>query len=332
MTSYGAANSYQTIGALHAYKDAPCASSSIARTDGSCFVLTGTQLRSLSENGLVARQIIDSLITETQRHRPVSVTPMFQTNTTDKLNVLGISCAAVVESYYRSGMNSLINQALSGHKSDPFPNMHVQIPTRVSYIVGFKGLRHLIDKNVDVAGSGSPTLTGLTCAIAPGVIMTPISSVLEACNAEHANSEPLHKRWIRGISFRCLREVIFGVGLNQLSDYFNDRTRNYINHPFLSNMCGSLLAGVTSGYLSHVPHNLSTLKLLEPNKSYAHHFNSLAERSLSRVPPSIESSSQRLWMSRFLAVIAPVGVMVRTGQVIGSFIILNGLIYLSEDM
>jgi len=36
----------------------------------------------------------------------------------------------------------------------------------------------------------------------------------------------------------------------------------------LANALGSLMAGVTAGYLSHVPHNMSTLKLLSPNKSY----------------------------------------------------------------
>lgn len=56
-------------------------------------------------------------------------------------------------------------------------------------------------------------------AIAPGVIMTPISSILEACNAGHMNPEPLYRRWTRGLMPRTVREVIFGIGLNQLSDY-----------------------------------------------------------------------------------------------------------------
>jgi hypothetical protein len=59
----------------------------------------------------------------------------------------------------------------------------------------------------------------LAAAIAPGVIMTPISSLLEACNAGHMNPESLMSRWTRGLVPRTVREVIFGIGLNQLSDY-----------------------------------------------------------------------------------------------------------------
>ncbi|KAI9907849.1 hypothetical protein PsorP6_004104 [Peronosclerospora sorghi] len=53
--------------------------------------------------------------------------------------------------------------------------------------------------------------------------MTPVSSILEAFNAGKMNPESLSTRWIRGTATRMLREVIFGVGLNQLSDYFEER-------------------------------------------------------------------------------------------------------------
>jgi hypothetical protein len=64
-----------------------------------------------------------------------------------------------------------------------------------------------------------PQAVRLGAAIAPGVIMTPISSLLEACNAGHMNPESLMTRWTRGLIPRTVREVIFGIGLNQLSDY-----------------------------------------------------------------------------------------------------------------
>ena len=38
------------------------------------------------------------------------------------------------------------------------------------------------------------------------------------------------------------------------------------------NFVGSMTAGVACGYFSHIPHNLSALKLLQPHKSYAEHF------------------------------------------------------------
>lgn len=34
---------------------------------------------------------------------------------------------------------------------------------------------------------------------------------------------------------------------------------------------GSMMAGVTAGYLSHIPHNVSTLKLLQVRRQFALH-------------------------------------------------------------
>eukprot|EP00533_Pseudo-nitzschia_delicatissima_P009034 CAMPEP_0116077614 /NCGR_PEP_ID=MMETSP0327-20121206/158_1 /TAXON_ID=44447 /ORGANISM="Pseudo-nitzschia delicatissima, Strain B596" /LENGTH=161 /DNA_ID=CAMNT_0003568095 /DNA_START=9 /DNA_END=494 /DNA_ORIENTATION=- len=148
-------------------------------------------------------------------------------------------------------------------------------------------------------------------------------------------------RWMRGITARCGREILFGLGLNQLTDYFQEQYR-FGDSPMLSNMVGSLMGGVVSGYLSHVPHNLSTYKLLEPHRSYADLYkNVFVERS---VPPFFEryllqgaqmeangvavanySGGQQA--VRFLAAtLFPRGLMVRTVQIVGSFIILNGTI------
>ncbi len=127
---------------------------------------------------------------------------------------------------------------------------------------------------------------GLGLAVAPGIIMTPLSSLLEASVA-HLNPEPLWRRATRGLTFRCGREIIFGIGLNQLTDYCEERTPTTLSKVFvclqpqvsviclvtlflvyqpLRNAAGSMLAGMMSGYLSHVPHNLSTLKLMNPSK------------------------------------------------------------------
>lgn len=277
-----------------------------------------------------------------------------------------VMIAAGIESYYRSALNAQVNRVLTGVKADLFPNMHIQVPMRIAYIAGFKGLRAYIDQYDDDAEShyvdndgGDSKVIGtgndynvasgkfwrrLGITIAPGVIMTPLSSVLEASNAGHMNKEPMATRWMRGITARCGREILFGLGLNQLTDIFQERFR-YPESPMLSNMVGSLMGGVVSGYLSHVPHNLSTYKLLEPHRSYPDLYkNVFVERS---VPPFLEryltrqaqmqvngggtaavvtfSGSQQA--IRFIAAtIFPKGLMVRTVQIVGSFIILNGTI------
>ena len=66
-------------------------------------------------------------------------------------------------------------------------------------------------------------------ALLPGVLMTPVSSVLEASNAGHSNPEPLYRRATRGMAPRGVREVIFGVGLNQLSDFCEERVPNNVS-------------------------------------------------------------------------------------------------------
>jgi hypothetical protein len=53
-------------------------------------------------------------------------------------SLLSVSAAASVEAFYRSLMNAQINYALTGIKGPLFPQMHVQLPTRVLYINGFK--------------------------------------------------------------------------------------------------------------------------------------------------------------------------------------------------
>lgn len=45
----------------------------------------------------------------------------------------------MIESYYRSGLNAWLNAQLTGRPmANMFPMFHIQIPTRVLYINGFK--------------------------------------------------------------------------------------------------------------------------------------------------------------------------------------------------
>lgn len=62
------------------------------------------------------------------------------------VNVAAVSTAAALEAYYRAAMNALMNAALTGARPAAFfPNMHVQIPTRVAYINGFKATRQVCE-------------------------------------------------------------------------------------------------------------------------------------------------------------------------------------------
>lgn len=239
-------------------------------------------------------------------------------------SVLSVTAAAAVESFYRSAMNSRINYVLTGVNGPFFPQMHVQLPVRVLYINGFKGVRYLVDDKFKPKEKSK--LFQLGCAVIPGVVMTPISSILEACNA-NLNPEPLYTRWLRGITARCGREVIFGIGLNQLSEHFEGLMPSSYSSG-LRNAMGSLMGGVVAGYLSHVPHNLSTMKLMNPAKSYS---QLLAQFSEQRMPiasklVSSKSPKTRRALATAISMVAPKGLLVRTVQVVGSFIILNGII------
>ena len=247
-----------------------------------------------------------------------------------EVNVPAVAIAAGIESYYRSALNAMLNSALTGVKAELFPNMHVQVPMRIAYITGFKTLRSFFDSHIHPEQYQYPNAVRLATTVLPGIIMTPISSVLEASNAGHMNKEPMSTRWMRGVVPRAAREIIFGVGLNQMSDFFEERLQPYFpQNAMMANAAGSLCAGVVSGYLSHVPHNISTFKLLEPTKSYPKLYQQFVNKS---VPPAIDNlvhdwpSGPRNVTRTVFATFFPRGVMIRTTQIVGSFIILNGTI------
>mmetsp|Transcript_9587 Transcript_9587/g.17447 ORF Transcript_9587/g.17447 Transcript_9587/m.17447 type:complete len:442 (-) Transcript_9587:94-1419(-) len=247
-----------------------------------------------------------------------------------EVNVPAVAIAAGIESYYRSALNAMLNSALTGVKAELFPNMHVQVPMRIAYITGFKTLRTFFDLHIHPELYQYPNAVRLATTVLPGIIMTPISSVLEASNAGHMNKEAMSTRWMRGVVPRAAREIIFGVGLNQMSDFFEERLQPYFpQNAMMANAAGSLCAGVVSGYLSHVPHNISTFKLLEPTKSYPKLYQQFVNKS---VPPAIDNlvhhwpSGLRNVTRTIFATFFPRGVMIRTTQIVGSFIILNGTI------
>lgn len=313
-----------SVGANHAMTQDPGAVTYRCVSPVAAFALESTALADVLADPAASREVMYSLSKEIRRQASLLQTPLLEQHA-KPTPWLASSIAAGIESFYRSGMNSLLNARLTGQPvAQLFPNMHMQIPTRVVYINGFKGLRHLLEKHVDADQYDHPQAVRLVEAVSPGIVMTPISGLLEAFNAGHMNPESLTTRWIRGFWPRCLREVIFGVGLNQLSDYFEERLA-LTSSAALNNAIGSLAAGVVSGYFSHVPHNLSTMKLMNPQKPYSAHMADFIKHSESRVPASVPQG-MRPAAATALALLFPRGLTVRTTQIVGSFIILNGTI------
>ncbi|KAI9906348.1 hypothetical protein PsorP6_016397 [Peronosclerospora sorghi] len=124
------------------------------------------------------------------------------------------------------------------------------------------------------------------------------------------NPESLSTRCIRGTAPRMLHEVTFGVGVNQLSDYFEERMM-VTSSPAMNNALGSLMAGVVCGYLSH--------------KGYVEHMDDFMRRAEVHVPKTV-SPRQRYLAATAMALLFPKGLTVRTSQIFGSFIILNGTV------
>uniref|UniRef100_A0A7S0E1Q6 Cyclic nucleotide-binding domain-containing protein n=1 Tax=Hanusia phi TaxID=3032 RepID=A0A7S0E1Q6_9CRYP len=317
------------IGALHVLHEEPAFANAKAMSSGYMYSLPATVLKKHLESPQFSTEVVQSLAVEVRRQanqvRWLMRTPLLEQRP-KKTNVIAVTIAASIESFYRSGLNAAMNARLSGHWGKLFPNMHIQCPARILYINGFKGLRQYMDYKVKPEDFSNPTMVRLGMSFAPGIVMTPLSSILEASNAGHMNPEPITTRWMRGISWRLVREVIFGLGLNQMSDYWEERIpQSIVQSEALRTAFGSMISGVLSGYLSHIPHNLSTLKLMTPSKTYMQHLDSLVSQSESRIPTSFSPGTRKA-MATFAAIAFPRAVLIRTAQIVGSFIILNGTI------
>jgi hypothetical protein len=60
------------------------------------------------------------------------------------------------------------NFAVSRSLPDLFPNMHIQVPMRIGYITGFKGLRSFFDSHIDPESYKYPDAVRLGMAFSPG--------------------------------------------------------------------------------------------------------------------------------------------------------------------
>mmetsp|Transcript_22637 Transcript_22637/g.63604 ORF Transcript_22637/g.63604 Transcript_22637/m.63604 type:complete len:463 (-) Transcript_22637:48-1436(-) len=324
-----AVNSLHHLGRDKVYASAVCTS---PRCEAFC-LLGGELEELLRKEPDLAREVIQSLQIEVRRQNKslrAYKTPMLETKQRF-VNVPACMIAAGTESYYRSALNAYLNYSLTGERGRLFPNMGVQVPTRIMYVLGFKSLRSMADIYVDARQYQNPTSVRLASVLAPGIIMCPVSSILEATNAGNLNPESMATRWMRGYLPRMMREVIFGVGLNQLSDVLEERLMGmHVVNKYVSNILGSLGAGIVAGYLSHVPHNLSTLKLVEPKTPYSSLFQKFVAKSVpdsarARINAIVPAFAAPLVTNSF-AILFPRGCTIRTMQIVGTFIILNSTI------
>lgn len=325
-----------TVGSLHLIREEPCYATAQAGNEVVAYTMDSAKLNSLLlGDPILATEVIYNLTKEVRTMTKQMKTPLLEQQAKQS-SFLVVSIAASLESFYRSALNSLLNARLTGVRGSLFPNMHIQIPTRVVYINGIKGFRRYLENAKIAENSSNPDLTRMGVAIAPGLFMTPVSNILEASNAGHTNKEPIFRRSLRGTVPRAAREVIFGIGLNQLSDFCEERWTSRVESDWIANALGSMTAGMISGYISHVPHNLATMKLLYPDKSYLTHFKNLLGQSMAGnyVRQSLPQTGFYGVLGSIGATVAtclmPKGVAIRTTQIVGSFIVLNGLIAFME--
>jgi len=139
----------QTVGSLHIMNKDPCyatsrCTSTLCRTyelDSDIFN------KFFLSNPNFAWNVAYGLTMEIRHYTKLQRTPLLEQKG-KKTPFIAVSVAAGMESFYRAAMNALINQRLTGKRSSLFPNMHIQLPTRIAYINGFKGIRQYLDKMV----------------------------------------------------------------------------------------------------------------------------------------------------------------------------------------
>jgi len=125
-----------TIGSLHVLNKDPAYATTKCLSDVTTYEATSDILNSMfRKNPDFAEGITRSLTNEVRRYTRNFSTPLVLEHP-KRTSVLAVSVAASIESFYRAALNSLMNQHLTGIKGGGlFPNMHIQIPTRIVCIL-----------------------------------------------------------------------------------------------------------------------------------------------------------------------------------------------------
>merc|ERR1711933_662931 len=186
-----------TINSLHILRKDPVYATAHCLTPVIAYELTSEDLNSLlSEDKAFTEQVIYSLTREIRTQTKKLRTPLLEQHAKEN-TMLAPALGAAIESFYRSGLNSILNRQLTGIQGPLFPQMHIQTPTRVAYITGLKTLRRTLDEKIKPDEYSNPTAVRVGVLLAPGLIMSPLPGVLEAANVTKMNPEPMWYRWTR---------------------------------------------------------------------------------------------------------------------------------------
>ncbi|KAJ1615687.1 cyclic nucleotide-binding-like protein, partial [Pavlovales sp. CCMP2436] len=130
-------SSRNTIGALHLLYEQPTYATARCTTDVVAYRLSSEDLDELLESSQsISKQMVFALSNEIKRQSALR-TPLLDQKAM-LFPIVPTSIAAATESFYRSALNSWLNYRLTGQSAALFPNMHIQLPTRILYINGFK--------------------------------------------------------------------------------------------------------------------------------------------------------------------------------------------------
>eukprot|EP00756_Hemistasia_phaeocysticola_P016824 Hpha_TRINITY_DN15501_c1_g1::TRINITY_DN15501_c1_g1_i1::g.105507::m.105507 len=297
--------------------------------------------RLLQEHPEVAVRVIESISDHTRRWDAIPRTALLAQQSRRAPAPI-VALAAVLEAGYRHLLDSLLAHRTHNVFPDFIPP-HAPTPGtattegaarrlsaaagrvastaagRACFVFGAKRLRELFE----YSGQGEPLSLQVASAAAPGVLLAPFSGFLEARQVmAHSHGTPY---WSHGFVCRSMRDGLFAFGLNQVSEFFEERCPAEWE-PWTRCVLGSALAGGVVGYCSHVPHMLSTMKLAAPAASYGDIFRRMVREAEDRLPHHFPPRSTRA-VATFNAIFAPAGVSIRSMQLMGTCALVNGLLY-----
>jgi len=196
--------------------------------------------------------------------------------------------------------------------------MRYQLPTSLSYILLFEKIHNSIKYYSD---------DFFSTMIVPGVLMTPVSAMMEIFNTKHGKNNIVNivKKSRYGTTLRLIREISFGVGLF----YTGKLTENITyGNKIIENLLSSLVCGFLVGYTTHLPNILSLMKIENNEKSYRHQISNLIKFSknnfiLRSINKIIDGRINQKYVNFYFTMFFPKSIHYRCIQTIGCFFIIS---------